>query len=440
ALAGAEPQARLIEVMVARDVHGTVRTLGVGDATFRRGQVAVLTESPPPGLAPDEEGAARELAIRACAVAGWVGVCAVQQLFDPRTRRWALLGLDAFAQSAPAVEAESAIELVRLALLIAAGAPLGEGTAVRHGHAFAARILAHDPDAGARPEPGPVELLSMPSGPGVRADVSVREGEQPTGPESVLATVVTVGGSRAEAALRLRQALVDADLLLRRSGTSKAWLIALCARVEVIAGEGSLGLLDQLAASRVKLVQPRREAALLVAGIEAYQAEEDLERARFVAEARRGRPRVGPLSGRTMELRYLGQRYRLGVRRLGPRQYRVTPVGGAPADVELERLGRFEQRLTALGRRHRVLSTADGLQLLIQVDDVAHLIQRDPGGMVASPMPAVVAAFYVELGQRVAAGDPLVRIESMKVEVQVMAPAAGIVRELLAPVNGQVDA
>jgi len=145
----------------------------------------------------------------------------------------------------------------------------------------------------------------------------------------VLATVVTVGGSRAEAALRLRQALVDADLLLRRSGTSKAWLIALCARVEVIAGEGSLGLLDQLAASRVKLVQPRREAALLVAGIEAYQAEEDLERARFVAEARRGRPRVGPLSGRTMELRYLGQRYRLGVRRLGPRQYRVTPVGGA---------------------------------------------------------------------------------------------------------------
>src|SRR6185369_4169277 len=34
----------------------------------------------------------------------------------------------------------------------------------------------------------------------------------------------------------------------------------------------------------------------------------------------------------------------------------------------------------------------------------------------------------------------LVRIESMKVEVQVMAPAAGIVREVLAPVNGQVDA
>ena len=438
--AGTEPQARLIEVVVARDAYGTVRVLGVGDATLQRRQLAVLTESPPPGLAPAEDGVARDLAIRACAVAGWLGVCAVQQLFHPRTRSWALLGLDTPAQSAPAVEAQAGVDLVRLALLIAAGAPLGEATAAKHGHAFAARILAHDPDAGPAPAPGAVELLSMPSGPGVRADVALREGELPKGSESVLATVVTVGGSRAEAAHRLQQALVDGDLLLRGSGTSKAWLIALCGRPEVVAGEISLGLLGELASSGVKLVQPRREAALLVAGIEAYQAEEDLERARFVAEARRGRPRVGPLSGRTVDLRYLGQRYRLEVRRLGPYQYRVTPAGGAPADVQLERLGRFEQQLTALDGRHRVLSTGDGLQLLIQVDDVAHLIQRDPSGMVTSPMPAVVAAIHVERGQRVAAGDPLVRIESMKVEVQVMAPAAGIVREVLAPVNGQVDA
>src|SRR3984893_15419993 len=335
--AGTEPQARLIEVVVARDAYGTVRVLGVGDATLQRRQLAVLTESPPPGLAQAEDGVARDLAIRACAVAGWLGVCAVQQLFHPRTRSWALLGLDTPAQSAPAVEAQAGVDLVRLALLIAAGAPLGEATAAKHGHAFAARILAHDPDAGPAPAPGAVELLSMPSGPGVRADVALREGELPKGSESVLATVVTVGGSRAEAAHRLQQALVDGDLLLRGSGTSKAWLIALCGRPEVVAGEISLGLLGELASSGVKLVQPRREAALLVAGIEAYQAEEDLERARFVAEARRGRPRAGPFAGRTVELRYLGHRYRLEVRRLGPHEYRVTPAGGTPARGHLQR-------------------------------------------------------------------------------------------------------
>jgi acetyl/propionyl-CoA carboxylase alpha subunit len=292
--ASAEPKARLIEVMVAHDAHGTVRALGVGDASLRRGQLAMLTESPPPGLSPAEDGMARDLAMRACAAAGWIGVCAVQQLFEPDTRRWALLGLDAFGQSAPAVEAQAGVDLVKLGLRIAAGAPLGEPAPARHGHAFAARILAHDPDAGPVLLPGPVELLSMPSGPGVRTDVAVREGELPGGPQSLLATVVTVGASREDAAQRLQQALADGDLLLRGSGTSKAWLIALCGRPEVIAGEQPLGFLDQLASAGVKLVQPRREAALLVAGIQAYQAEEDLERARFVAEARRGRPRVGP--------------------------------------------------------------------------------------------------------------------------------------------------
>ena len=315
---------------------------------------------------------ARELATCACAAAGWIGVCAVQQLFDPRTRRWTLLGLDAVAESAAAVEAHAGVDLVQLALRIATGADLGEVTPAQHGHAFAARIFAHDPEAGTARAPGPVELLSMPSGPGVRTDVAVREGEQPQGPNSTLAILVTTGANRAEAAHRLQQALADGDLLLRSSGTSKAWLRAVCRRPEVIAGEVALGLLDELASSGVQLVQPRREAALLVAGIEAYQAEEDLERARFVAEARRGRPRVGPSSGRTVELRYLGHRYRLEVRRLGPHQYRVTPAGGAPADVQLERLGRFELQLTAQDLRHRVLSTADGLQLLIQVDDVAH--------------------------------------------------------------------
>jgi acetyl/propionyl-CoA carboxylase alpha subunit/acetyl-CoA carboxylase carboxyltransferase component len=439
-LNSADRRARLVEVIVARDQSGRARAFGASDASLRRGKLSVLVESPPPGLTPAEEGLLRELATSACSAAGWVGVCTVQLLFDPRTRRPALVGLDACARSAPAIEALAGVDLVRLALLIGAGTRLGEETAAQQGHAFAAQIQAQDPEAGPGPSPGPVEVLSLPSGPGVRADLAVREGEEPSGPESVLATVVTRGATRAEAAQGLQQALIDGDLLLRRSGTSKAWLLALCGRPEILAGETSLGLLDELASSGKRLVEPRREAALLVAGIEAYHAEEDLERARFIAEARRGRPRVGPSSGRTVDLRYLGQRYRLGIRQLGPRQYRVSAAGGPPADVQIERVTQHELWLTWQDHRHRVLCAAEGLLLLVQVDDVAHLVARDPSGIVASPMPAVVASIQVERGQQVAAGDPLVRIESMKVEVQVTAPSAGIVREVLAPVNGQVDA
>ncbi len=300
--------------------------------------------------------------------------------------------------------------------------------------------MAGDPEGAPPSTPGPVELISAASGIGIRAEVCVREGEQPAGPESLLITLATRGTTRADAADRLQQALAETDVLLRASSTSKAWLKALCSRPEISAGAVSLGLLEDLAAAGVKLVDRRPDAALLVAAIQAYRAEEELERARFIAEARRGRPRVGPSSGREVELRHAGQRYRFQVRRLGLEEYRISAGAGAAAEVRLERLGPFELQLTWQGRRHRVLCTAEGLRQLVQVDDVAHLVLRDPGGFVVSPMPAVVAAIQVERGQRVAAGDPLARIESMKVEVQITAPFAGVVREVLAPVNGQVDA
>jgi acetyl/propionyl-CoA carboxylase alpha subunit/acetyl-CoA carboxylase carboxyltransferase component len=432
------PHERVIEAIVARDQGGTARLLGLGDASLRCGDVAVLTESPPPGLTPDEERTARDLAERACAAADWVGVCAVQQAFDPGTRQLALLGIDPFALSAPALEATMGVDLVELALLIAAGFPL-RAFATPAGHAFAARVQARDPEAVAV-TPGRVEVLSMPSGPGLRVDVAVPQGNEPSGPEAVLCTVVTRGATREEAMRRLQQALADGDVLLRGSGTSKAWLRALCGRREVTAGEVSVGLIDQLSAAGSRLVARSRDEALLVAAIDAYHAEEDLERMRFVAEARRGRPRVGPSSGRTVELRDLDHRFRLRVQQLGPSQYRVTPSGGSATDFELNAVGELERQLVWRGKRHRVFSIVDGLHILAQVDDVAHLIQRDPAGIVASPMPAVVAAIHVQRGQHVTAGDPLVRIESMKVEVEVVAPHAGVVREVLAPVNGQVHA
>jgi len=434
-------RARLFEIVVARDHRGSLRALGVGDASLRFDGRAVLVESPPALLTENERREARDLAARACEATGWTGICAVRLLLFPAgsTSRWSLAGLDCFADAAPAIEAVASVDFVRLAFQIAAGVPLGDRSPVEQGHAFAARIIARDPESEAIARPGPVEVLAMPSGPGLRADVEVRHGQSPEGPGSVLVTLVSHGAGREEASQRLQEALAEGDLLLRGSGTSKAWLRALAGRPEIAAGETSIGLLDRLASSG-KLVEPRREAALLAAAIEAYHAEEDLERARFLAEARRGRPRVGPSSGRGVELTCLGRRYRLEVRQLGPNEYRVESGLEAPAAVRLERLGRFEQRLEWQGLLHRVFLSTDGLRQLVQVDDVAHLVSREPAGIVAAPMPAVVAAIQVEVGQQVAPGDPLVRIESMKVQVEVTAPAAGTVREILVAVNGQVDA
>ncbi|NLH07386.1 MAG: acetyl-CoA carboxylase biotin carboxyl carrier protein subunit [Chloroflexi bacterium] len=46
-------------------------------------------------------------------------------------------------------------------------------------------------------------------------------------------------------------------------------------------------------------------------------------------------------------------------------------------------------------------------------------------------MPGQVMAVYVKEGDEVQAGQPLLLLEAMKMEMRVAAPAAGVVRRLL---------
>ncbi len=356
----------------------------------------------------------------------------------PGRPRLALSGVDAFARSAPAVEEASGLDLVRLALRLAGGGVVERARVIRRGHALAARIQARDPE-GDLARAGKVELMRLPSGPGIRAHAALAEGDEAL-PGAVLATVVAVGEDRAEAAARLELALSESDVLVRGTATSRAWLRVLLARPEVRTGQAGRGFLEGFVRRDEELVRANPDVALLAAAIEAYEGELEVERARFIAEARRGRPRVGPSSGRKVELRWRGRRHRLEVLQTGPERYRATPAGGAAVDVHVDRLGGPERRLAALGRRWRILSTVDGLRHLVEVDGVPHTIERIPAGIVRSPMPAVVVAIPVAAGQVVSVGDPVARIESMKVEMVVTAPAAGVVREILTVANAQVDA
>jgi propionyl-CoA carboxylase alpha chain len=60
-------------------------------------------------------------------------------------------------------------------------------------------------------------------------------------------------------------------------------------------------------------------------------------------------------------------------------------------------------------------------------------------GSLVAPMPGAVGRVHVAVGQRVAAGDPLLTLEAMKLEHPVLAPIAGVVAELPVPAGGQVD-
>ncbi|HEY2291235.1 MAG TPA: carboxyl transferase domain-containing protein, partial [Thermoanaerobaculia bacterium] len=184
---------------------------------------------------------------------------------------------------------------------------------------------------------------------------------------------------------------------------------------------------------------PRRgaEAALLAAAISGYEEELALARSRFYASAVRGRPEVPKEIGRAVELRQRGNEYLFRVSRLDRRLFRVE-AEGVRLEVLAEPPGRTGRALSCGGRSWRVSLAAQESRLLVEVDGIPHRIERDAGGIVRSPAPAVVVSLAVREGDEVAAGDPLAVLEAMKMETTVVAPGPGRVRKLLTRRNAQV--
>src|SRR5437763_9655758 len=182
----------------------------------------------------------------------------------------------------------------------------------------------------------------------------------------------------------------------------------------------------------------RVDVALLATAFEAYEAHERRQRDRLFTSAERGRPEVGHETRHQVDVRVGGEAYKLRVSRSRPVRYQVE-LDGHAVDVDAERSGRFELRLTAGGQAFDVLSVAQGPDYLVEVDGAVHRISGGEAGLVRAPAPAMVVAVSVAAGDEVAEGDVVAVVESMKLETTLRAPAAGRVAELFADVNTQVE-
>jgi acetyl/propionyl-CoA carboxylase alpha subunit/acetyl-CoA carboxylase carboxyltransferase component len=433
--------ARHVEVQVVADNYGVGWAVGVRDCSVQRRSQKLIEESASPGMDAGQEAALRRSAVDLVLAAGYRNVGTVEFLYQPQERALAFLEVNTRLQvEHPVTEATTGLDLVKLQLHIAAGGRLEGDPPAARGHAIEARVNAEDAERGFAPAPGTVELLGLPTGPGIRVDTGISEGDViPSEYDSMIAKVIAWGSDRPEALARLRRALEEMRVVVRGGATNRAFLIDLLGRPEVVEGTADTGWLDRLAAEGSLSFDRHADAALIAAAISVDDAEEAVERKGFYASARRGRPKASHEIARRIELRHRGESYRLTVARTGPGGYRVTTPEG-PLEVEVEELGRFESRMQVNGRTHRVISVAHAPDHLIEVDGVPHRVSRDEGGLVRAPAPALVVSVTVEVGDEVRAGAPVVVLESMKMETAVDAPFDGVVAEVLVAGNVQVDA
>jgi acetyl/propionyl-CoA carboxylase alpha subunit/acetyl-CoA carboxylase carboxyltransferase component len=430
---------RHVEVQVLGDRHGTLWAVGVRDCTIQRRHQKVLEEAPATALAPEEEQALREAAVRVARAARYESAGTVEFLFDPSSRACFFMEVNARLQVEHTVtEATTGLDLVKLQLRLALGGRLEGEPPATQGHAIEVRLNAEDPEAGFAPAPGRFELLRLPAGPGIRVDCGAVEGET-VAPEfdSMVAKLVAHGRTREEALARLRRALQETVVVVQGGATNRAFLLDLARHPDVRANAVDTGWLERVTAVEAAATKPHADVALVQAAIDLFESERSLEQAAFYASAARLRPESRGEVGRSVEFRQDGQSYRVRVSRLDRGAYRCE-LDGRSVEVAVDELGRYERMLCLGGRRFRVVSVVQGHEHVVEVDGVPQRFSRDDLGVVRSPSPAVVVRVRVKPGEVVRAGESLVVLEAMKLETSVCAPFAGRVRRVLVSANAQV--
>ncbi|MFO0592927.1 MAG: carboxyl transferase domain-containing protein [Polyangiaceae bacterium] len=434
--------ARHIEVQILGDEHGAVWACGVRDCTVQRGRRKVIEEAPSPALTAEEDAFARAAAVRIAKRAGYTNAGTVEFLFETGSRRFSFMEVTPRLQVAhPVTEMTTGLDIVKMQIQIARGLPLEGDPPEARGCSIEVRLHAEDPEHNFTATPGVVDLLRLPTGPGIRVDSGITEGDPiPVDFNPLVAKLVAWGRTRHEALARLSGALAETALVIRGGTSNKSFLLDLLRRPEVVRAEADNEWLDAFTARGEHIRRENADVALLAVALDAYNEEAALEQARFLTSASRGRPKVDDAVGIETELGYHGARYGFSVLRAGRSAYKIDSGTGVPLDVREDRLGRRERRITVGGRAHRVISIAQGLSHLVEVDGVPHRVSRDSAGTVRAHSPAVVLRIPVKKGDLVRANEPVIVLEAMKMEMTIGAPMDGRVRDVLVTPNVHVDA
>ena len=430
---------RHVEVQIVADGHGGVWTPGIRDCSVQRRNQKVVEESASTALGLDHEQVLRSSATALALATGYRNAGTVEFLFQPATGTLAFLEVNPRLQvEHPVTEVTTGIDLVRLQLHVAMGGRLGPEAPPSRGHAIEVRLNAEDPDRGFAPAPGMVEVLRLPTGPGIRVDTGIAEGDViPPEFDSMVAKIIAWGDTRDEARARIRRARAETTVLIRDGTTNRAFLLDILDRPELRAGTVDTAWLDRLSGSAATEARGVRAVALVVAALEAADSAEAARRAEFFTLAARGRPELTPTAGEAVELRHRGHAYRAEVLHVGPGHHHVA-IDGVDVDVRVQHLNGWERRVQIGAGRHRAVVQRQGGDELVDVDGASFRFSRDDGGLVRAPASGVVVVVHAVSGEEVAAGDTLLVLEAMKMEVAITAPMAGRVREVIATPNVQV--
>jgi len=207
------PDPRHVEVQVLADKHGNVIHLGERDCSIQRRHQKVIEEAPAPPWVVDE--ALRErigrIGVEAAKAVDYVGAGTIEGLLSSDTGEYFFLEMNTRVQVEHCVtEMVTGIDIVKQGIKAAAGEPLdyAQEDVVLRGHAIECRINAEAAHRNFAPAPGRVGAYKEPTGPGVRVDSGLEAGGEVTPMyDPMVSKLIVVDADREQATRRMLRAL-----------------------------------------------------------------------------------------------------------------------------------------------------------------------------------------------------------------------------------------
>ena len=442
---------RHVEIQIFADSHDNTIHLGERDCSVQRRHQKVIEEAPCPVMTGDLRAAMGAAAVEAACSIGYCGAGTVEFLLDADGNFYFLEMNTRLQVEHPVTEATTGLDLVALQIRVAEGRPLGLAQADFRpsGHAIEARLYAEDVAQDFLPAAGDIALWRPPAGPGVRIDSGVESG-QAVSPfyDPMIAKVIAHGETRDIARRRLIRALAETAAF--GLTTNKRFLID-CLKKDVFAkGDATTAFIEeQFPAADLAPSGPEFAIAAMAAVLRFL-----IDRDEAFGHSLNVSPELLDwTSAGALESRYsltAGETvFDLSVSPAGAREYTVRS-DSETVHVKVVSVEEGRSVVGIDGAQRHLLFHADGDSLYLSESgrdyrfdwgrSVASLQDAQGGGRVVAPMHGKILEIAVDPGDIVARGDRLLVIEAMKMQHDIVAPAAGAVADILQRAGVQVAA
>jgi geranyl-CoA carboxylase alpha subunit len=420
---------RHIEIQVFGDRHGNAIHLGERDCSVQRRHQKLIEEAPSPAVSPELRARMGAIAVAAVKSIGYEGAGTLEFLLDA-SGEFHFMEMNARLQvEHPVTEAITGLDLVELQLRAAGGEPLGlrQEDITFSGHAIEVRLCSEDAAHDFMPQSGRMTLWQMPEG--IRVEHALQSGSE-ISPfyDSMIAKIISHGGTRDEARGKLICGLEQTAAF--GVTTNQGFLISCLRHPAFAKGEATTAFIDKHRDDLLAAPADSSSEAVLAALL-LYVTDPG------APPWRKGRTlaAVFPVPAR---IEFGHVLHDLEIVRERDGGY-VAQLGGNEHRFEIDALGGDMMRFRNKGLTESVRFFRDGDRLFflhrgvtLTVRDLtraapAATTATGGDGKVRAAMNGRVVAVLVKPGEKVAAGQPVMTLEAMKMEHVHTASIAGTI-------------